>query len=133
MLNLFRSVVLAIVVFVCTTGHFIAAAPLADRVPAGAEIYLGWNGSPLTWPGYQASHLRAVLQKNQLPSLIDSYVQRLLLHLGESKPAAGVIARMIWVPSQSLWNSKVAIYVDDLGCVDIRSRISWRLADISPM
>ena len=95
MLSLLRTGVLTTAAFLTATAGLTAAAPLADRVPAGAEIYLGWNGSPLTWPGYQASHLHAVLQKNQLPSLIDSYVQRLLLHLGESKPAAGVIARMI--------------------------------------
>jgi prepilin-type processing-associated H-X9-DG protein len=114
MLRILRAGVLTTATFLTATAGFTAAAPLADRVPSGAEVYLGWNGSPLTWQGYQTSHFRAVLQKNQLPSMMDSYVQRLLLHLGESKPAAGVIARMIWVPLRSLWNSKVAIYVDGL-------------------
>ena len=38
------------------------AQPLADRLPDGALIYIGWAGSESMGPGYAGSHLEAILK-----------------------------------------------------------------------
>ena len=107
-----RTLVIAFLIGLSVAIHSVSGAPLANRVPAGADVYLGWQGSPRQWAGYRGSHLQAIWHDDQLPSLIGPYVQRLLLHLSETKPQVAIIGRMIWVPLRALWNSKAAIYLD---------------------
>jgi|GEM_PF-6420911 hypothetical protein len=66
-------------------------APLASCVPAGAEFDIGWPGSLTQRPGYKGSHLQAIFRNDHLPTLIDPYIQRMLLYLGVIKPQAAVI------------------------------------------
>lgn len=55
---------------------FSHAQPLADRVPQNAIVYFGWQGSQSMPPQYAQSHLKAILDQSDLPTLLDEYLPR---------------------------------------------------------
>ena len=62
-------------------------APLADRIPANAQLYFGWAGPVAKWPGYQTSNLRTVLSHTHIADFIQGNLP-VLLHRINEMPAA---------------------------------------------
>ncbi len=56
---------------------------LADRVPGDAEIYVGWIGTDSIGPGYDQSHLKAVLDASQLGQFVHDSIPRLINVIAE--------------------------------------------------
>jgi hypothetical protein len=70
------------------------AQPLADRVPQDAIVYFGWTGADHMGPGYEGSHLKAVLDASDFPKLFDEFLPQLMQKIGqEERDAAQVNAQ----------------------------------------
>jgi len=54
---------------ICTVAPAALAQALADRIPGDAEIYIGWRGSDDLGPGYDSSHLKAVIDASKFSQL----------------------------------------------------------------
>ncbi|HVT87354.1 MAG TPA: H-X9-DG-CTERM domain-containing protein [Tepidisphaeraceae bacterium] len=76
------STLIAVLVF---TG-LVNAQPLADRVPAGALVYMGWHGAGTMPPGYDNTHLKAVLDNSKMRELFTEYAPQLLAKLAQRQP-----------------------------------------------
>ncbi len=59
---------------------------LADRLPADAEIYAGWSGSDSIGPGYDQSHLKAVLDASQIGQFVHESIPRLIATIAQKDP-----------------------------------------------
>ncbi len=62
-------------------------APLADRIPSNAQVYVGWAGPVAKWPGYKTSNLRMVVSHTQIADFIQGNLP-MLLHRFNALPAA---------------------------------------------
>ncbi|MGD0541843.1 MAG: hypothetical protein ABSB33_10030, partial [Tepidisphaeraceae bacterium] len=62
------------------------AQPLADRLPGDAEIYVGWSGTDSIGPGYDQSHLKAILDASQLRQFFHDSIPRLIAAAGAKDP-----------------------------------------------
>lgn len=65
------------------------AQPLADRVPADSLIYVGWLGYDAKAPGFQGSHLQAVMEAAEFKTLVEQTLPGLLQRIAEEDPNAG--------------------------------------------
>jgi prepilin-type processing-associated H-X9-DG protein len=75
--------------------------PLADRVPADAILYVGTLGYGTKGPGYEGSHLQAVLDAAQFQQLVDETIPALLRKIAEKDRRAAegfAIAKPILLP-----------------------------------
>ncbi len=59
---------------------------LADRVPGDAEIYAGWSGTDSIGPGYDQSHLKAILDASQLGQFVRDSIPRLIGVIAQKDP-----------------------------------------------
>lgn len=71
----------------CAAARPSFPAPLADRVPATAQLYFGWAGPVAQWPGYKTSHLRTVLSHTRIAAFVQGNLP-ILLHRFDELPAA---------------------------------------------
>jgi prepilin-type processing-associated H-X9-DG protein len=94
------------------------AQPLADRVPADAMVYIGWQGSrPLAGP-YQDSHLRAVVESSNIRKVFEDFIPQALTKIaGDDQDAAEtmVIAKAL---APLMWRHPVALY---FGGIDLEN------------
>ncbi len=75
----------------CVTAMPVLAQPtptLADRVPAGPLLYVGWNGIDDLEGRYGGTKTQALLAKSGLPETFNSYVPELLDSLAREQPDA---------------------------------------------
>jgi prepilin-type processing-associated H-X9-DG protein len=106
-----RTFAASVVALIVSLAPFAAAQPLADRVPADALIYVGWAGADSMGPGYEGSHLKAVLEAGQIPQFINDVVPKLLDQLAQKEPDAaqfGDVAKAVLAP---MWRHSTALYV----------------------
>ena len=61
----------------------VPAQPLADRVPADALVYVGWRGIESMGPGYDGSHLKAVLEAGAPGSIFEQLVPALVARIAQ--------------------------------------------------
>lgn len=92
------------------------AQPLADRVPPDALIYVGWRGTTSLGPGYEGSHLQAILQSSDIPKFFDEFLPQLMERVGQESPEAagatavfGQIGRAVWKYPTTLFVGPVKI------------------------
>lgn len=62
------------------------AAPLADRVPADAIVYIGWEGSEPMAARYGQTRLKAFIDASNLPALINDFLPRLIDRIAADQP-----------------------------------------------
>ncbi len=86
------------------------AQPLADRVPADAIVYIGWQGSQAMPAAYAESHLKAVVDASNFGALIGDFVPRLVERLGHGNPDVAPVMKMITTFGTPLWQHPSAIY-----------------------
>jgi prepilin-type processing-associated H-X9-DG protein len=68
---------------------------LADRIPGNAQIYIGWKGADDLGPGYEASHLKAVVDASQLSQFLSESVPQLIDRLTQGDRGAAEKARLV--------------------------------------
>jgi prepilin-type processing-associated H-X9-DG protein len=69
--------------------------PLADRLPADAEIYVGWSGTDSIGPGYDQSHLKAILDASQIGQFVHESIPRLISAIGEKDAQSAQQVRLV--------------------------------------
>src|SRR5688572_33457733 len=72
-----RAALAASAVFILLLPSILVAQPLADRIPADAVAYIGWQGSEALGEPYAQSHLKAVLAESNLPQFFQEFLPRL--------------------------------------------------------
>lgn len=90
---------------------------LADRVPADAQIYIGWKGAGDLGAGYEASHLKAVMNVSQLSELFTESIPRLVDRLSQGDPNAAAQAHTVMEIAISALRHPTAIYFGGLETV----------------
>ena len=96
----------------------LIAQPLADRLPDDAEIYIGWNGTISPGPGYDQSHLKAVLDASQLPQFFQDSMPRLFQQVATQNPQAARQLRQMYGILTAMAEHPTAIYFGGLGAVE---------------
>src|SRR5690242_6893414 len=91
-------------------GRLASAQPLVDKVPADALVYLGWAGSE-QMPGYEGSHLKAVLDGSDAPKLFTESLPMLVEKLQASDRAAAEKLRAVLALAGPMWKHPTAMYV----------------------
>jgi prepilin-type processing-associated H-X9-DG protein len=86
------------------------AQPMADRVPADAIVYLGWQGSEALGTPYQQSHLKAVIDSTNLPQLFTEFLPRVIERLGKDDAQAASIFRSTYGIGRVVWQKPSALY-----------------------
>lgn len=86
------------------------AQALSDKVPGDAIIYIGWRGASNPGPGYDQSHLKAILDASQLPQLLNQSLPALLQRIAQYGPQAQQITTAVQRIAAPLWNHPTAFY-----------------------
>ncbi len=86
------------------------AQPLADRVPADAILYLGWQGSQGVGAGYEKSHLKAVLDASNLPQVFNDTIPRVIQRVAREDAQAGQMLQLVASLGAPFWRHPVAFY-----------------------
>jgi prepilin-type processing-associated H-X9-DG protein len=68
---------------------------LADRLPGDAEIYVGWSGTDSIGPGYDQSHLKAILDASQLRQFVHDSIPRLINAIAEKDPQSAKQVQLV--------------------------------------
>ena len=109
-----------VVALVIALGAFTTSAqPLADRVPGDAMVYIAWRGSASMGPGYEGSHLKAVLEDSQVNVLLEQVLPKFLERIAEedAEAAEAMGAASIIAPfAKAMWKHPSALYI---GPVDL--------------
>jgi prepilin-type processing-associated H-X9-DG protein len=87
------------------------AQPLADRIPADAIVYVGWAGADSMGPGFEASHLKAMLEAAEVPRVIREVIPKLMERLGQQQPQAAGIASLAQPILTPMWKHPTALYI----------------------
>src|SRR4051794_33386033 len=95
----------AAMLFVCLSA---TAQPLADRVPDDAVIYVGWAGADSMGPGYDGSHLKAMLEASELPRVVNEVVPKLFARLADREPQAAEVAEFVNNVLRPAWRHPTA-------------------------
>src|SRR3954449_5329666 len=88
-----RIAVLIISLFVCISSA--RAQSLAEHVPGDAIVYVGWRGASNLGPGYEASHLKAILDGSNIPEFFTDFLPRLVQRVQQKDLAAGTKMRVV--------------------------------------
>lgn len=96
----------------------LAAQPLADRVPADALFYAGWQGTNALAPQYEASHLKAVLDST---TLVEFLTEQLPEKLGSQNPQQAAQFKYVMQLARSLARFPTALYVSPFDMTDPRN------------
>src|SRR5688572_387726 len=92
------------------TSTLALAQPLADRIPADAIVYIGWQGSESIGTPYEKSHLKGVLDSSNLPQLFTEFLPRAIEKAGQGDAQAAAAMRAVHGIGRVLWQKPTAIY-----------------------
>jgi len=87
------------------------AQPLADKVPADALVYIGWQGVESMPAGYQQSHLKAVLDESNIPALVNDFLPRLVERANQANRRAGQQLGLLAAILRPMWKHPTAVYL----------------------
>jgi prepilin-type processing-associated H-X9-DG protein len=90
------------------------AQPLADQIPDDAEIYYAWTGTQSPGPGYDQSHLKAVLDASQIGQFFQDSIPRILQQIGTQNHNGAPILRALTGVLMSFAEYPTALYVGGL-------------------
>ena len=93
----------------------VQAQPLADRMPGDAVLYVGWRGADSMGPGYETSHLKAVLDASDFAQLVNDFLPKVMLRIGKEDPEAAKILPIILAIAKPMWKHPSALYVGAIG------------------
>lgn len=109
-----RSVCFIAVALVCGLASAVSAQPLADRIPADAIVYIGWQGTEGTGQAYEQSHMRALLQASRMSELLTKVLPQAAEMFADDPDDGGQLifrefARMTSDVAGPMWNRPWAI------------------------
>jgi hypothetical protein len=87
-----------------------APAPLADRVPGDAILYIGWEGTNALTAKYEKSHLKPVLDASSLPQFFSECVPKLIDRVAQENSDAADVLRELFAIGGPMWKHPMAIY-----------------------
>lgn len=90
------------------------AQSLANHVPADAIIYVGWRGGSNLGPGYEASHLKAILDGSNIPEFFTDFLPRLVQRVQQKDMATGTKLRVVMDLGSALFKHPSAYFFDGL-------------------
>lgn len=99
-----------------SAASLISAQPLADRVPADALLYVGWAGADEMGPGYEGSHLKAMVEASEIPRVVNDVLPKIMERIVEKEPGAKEPAAILRDVMTPMWRHKTALYI---GPVDL--------------
>jgi hypothetical protein len=86
--------------------------PLVDRVPDDAIVYVGWRGAGSAVPGYEQSHLKALLASSNIPAVFNDLVPRLLAKAAkEGGTEAAQVVDAFNMLAKPMWKYPTAMYL----------------------
>src|SRR5688572_21150335 len=106
---MFRSALVSIVTLLVVSLP-AAAQPLADRVPADAMVYVGWAGADSMGPGFEASHLKALLDSAEVGRWVNEVVPQLLQRAGQEQAMPVDMASVSGMLAP-MWRHPTALYI----------------------
>jgi prepilin-type processing-associated H-X9-DG protein len=117
---MFRPVVAVLTLILASS--FVAAQPLADRVPADALVYIGWQGVESLGPEYEGTHLQAIAKHSQVNELFRTAVPNFIKRAAQESrdPGARDAAELGALISDIAWRRPSAIYVGPPDLTDPR-------------
>jgi prepilin-type processing-associated H-X9-DG protein len=83
---------------------------LADKIPADAMFYIGWSGGDSPGPGYDQSHLKAIVSASQMGEFFQQTVPQLIDLATRSNPQNAAQIQMLVQFGATLWHYPTAIY-----------------------
>lgn len=92
------------------TANCLLAAPLADRVPADAIVYVGWQGATAAKPAYDGSLLKQFVDGGDLAQA-PQYLDRLLTRISKENAGVAELSRTLRPVLGTIWDSPVALYM----------------------
>jgi prepilin-type processing-associated H-X9-DG protein len=116
------SVSFVVAVFIAGV-HSASAQPLADRIPADAVIYVGWAGADSMGPGYDGSHLKAILDAADVPRFVNEVLPKAIDRFGAQQ---GVDVKMIDTfrdVMRPVWRHPTALYVGPVDMANPRQPV----------
>ena len=112
-----RKIVL-ILMGLCFLPMAAMAQPLADRLPSDALIYIAARGADAAGPGYEGSHLKAVLDSTDFSELVNDFLPLAMKRIGQEDAEAGQVIGIVSAIAKPLWKHPHAIYVGALSLKD---------------
>ena len=94
------------------------AQPLADRVPADAVVYVGWAGAESMGPGFEGSHLKAMLDSAEVARFVNEVLPQLAQRLAQEQPMAGGPMELAQGILGPMFNHPTALYVGPINLAD---------------
>ena len=104
-----HSILPAALLLVLAWPTLLKAQALADRVPADAILYMGWNGVESPGPGFQGSNLQAVLKNSKIPELCEQFMPRVFAAIGKQDQDAAAGLAMFQAVMGPMWRHPSAI------------------------
>ncbi len=86
------------------------AQPLSEVVPDDALIYIAWRGAKNLGPGYEGSHLKAVLESSNIPALFEEFLPKALAKLGQDGPRDFQGMEVLTPMLKAAWKYPTAFY-----------------------
>ncbi|HWB53316.1 MAG TPA: H-X9-DG-CTERM domain-containing protein [Tepidisphaeraceae bacterium] len=86
------------------------AQPLIKSIPADAMIYAGWAGTT-DLPGYEQSHLKAVLDASDAPKLFTQFLPAVMSHISSRDQGTAEKFQLVSTLITPFWRHPSAIYV----------------------
>lgn len=123
MLNRLAVSLWVVVAFIGSYVPIVSAQPLADRVPSDAVIYVGWAGTDSMGPGYDGSHLKAILEAADIPKFVNEALPKAIQRLGEQERNAGEAANMASEVLRPMWKHPTALYVGPVDMANPRQPV----------
>jgi Protein of unknown function (DUF3352) len=87
---------------------------LGDRIPAGAIIYVGWNGSESLGPKYKGSNLEAVLADSNIPAVFEEFLPQVFDRIAKENPEAAEPIQIFRAIAGPMWRHPSAFAFIDV-------------------
>lgn len=92
----------------------VRAQPLAEQVPAGALVYIGWGGSENAGSAFEGSRLKSVLKSGDAEKLFSETLPALVRRIGQENPQAGQGVQLATAIAGKMWRHPSAFYFNGL-------------------
>ena len=105
---------IAILLTLTLSAGLCRAQPLADRVPGDVVLYVGWHGVDGPIPGYEQSHLKAMVDASQISQLLHVCIPQMVQKLAASDAQAAEIANAGMDIESAFWKHPTAFYIEGM-------------------
>jgi prepilin-type processing-associated H-X9-DG protein len=109
---------------------FCLGQPLADRLPGDAQVYIGWSGTDSLGPGFDQSHLKAVLDASQFSQFLHESLPQWTNRINGLDPEFSRLLRQVVDLLSEAAVHPTAIYFGGLGAPNAGGPLIPQLAII---